>query len=400
MQYHAESFAREGFDVDLLGYQGSKPHRNLYENEKINLHLMKEPPVFMKYFPRLIAYVVKVIYQCMIFGTKLLLLPKFGFLLMQNPPSIPTIFLGWIVCWLRGARLVIDWHNYGYTILGLSLGETHPLVKFSYWYEHFFGRFADFGFCVTKAMQEDLSCNWKIRAETLYDRPAEMFRSIPVIEKHQLLVKLSKTYSVFESSTGKENSTLFTLEDTDGKIKSQEKRPALLISSTSWTDYEKCVEELKKLPDILCVITGKGPQKSFYERQIAELNLKHVKFCLPWLEAEDYPQLLGCADLGVCLHKSSSGLDLPMKVVDMFGCGLPVCAIKFNCISELVHDRENGMIFTDSQELSKQLQELLQGFPNTNGKLDSMRSNLRSFQSVRWHTSWKNIVYPLFNEQT
>ena len=41
------------------------------------------------------------------------------------------------------------------------------------------------------------------------------------------------------------------------------------------------------------VCAGKGPQKQYYRKLIDSLHLEHVEICTPWLEAEDYPMLLG-----------------------------------------------------------------------------------------------------------
>ena len=68
-----------------------------------------------------------------------------------------------------------------------------------------------------------------------------------------------------------------------------------------------------RLPNLLVIVTGKGPQKAMYRAAMHDLDLRHVAFRTLWLEPGDYPVLLGACDVGISLHTSSSGLDLPMK---------------------------------------------------------------------------------------
>jgi beta-1,4-mannosyltransferase len=110
-------------------------------------------------------------------------------------------------------------------------------------------------------------------------------------------------------------------------------------------------EESQSKTKIRTFITGKGPEKEHYIKIIEARRDKWKKISIHtlWLEADDYPILLSLCDLGVCLHYSSSGLDLPMKVVDMFGAGLPVLAIDFPALPELVKHGSNGFIFHSDQ---------------------------------------------------
>jgi beta-1,4-mannosyltransferase len=170
---------------------------------------------------------------------------------------------------------------------------------------------------------------------------------------HDYLPEYDIPYSTPLTTTNAQKSRRSSLYSSIDMPSLRSDRPALVMSSTSWTDdedfgllisalegYELRARDANassdftgySLPKILMVITGKGPLKEYYMNKVGEKQQewRFVKCVSLWLEAEDYPLVLGSADLGVCLHTSSSGLDLPMKVVDMFGCGLPVCAVEFN----------------------------------------------------------------------
>eukprot|EP00563_Minutocellus_polymorphus_P001488 CAMPEP_0181037548 /NCGR_PEP_ID=MMETSP1070-20121207/9461_1 /TAXON_ID=265543 /ORGANISM="Minutocellus polymorphus, Strain NH13" /LENGTH=573 /DNA_ID=CAMNT_0023115273 /DNA_START=33 /DNA_END=1751 /DNA_ORIENTATION=- len=364
--------------------------------------------------------------------------------LVQNPPSIPLLLLAYLFCisrpllLLSRPGLVIDWHNLGYTMFDVS--DWHPIRMVARLYERMMAPLADGHLCVTLAMKSWLRQNFGLancpddRISVLHDRPPEFFRPTKPMEQHRLMRRLESSFRKAATGTGTgtgglmarmgvakdgdANRTIFT-EIVGGKARLRQDRPALVISSTSWTPDEDfsvlldaCVDvdtqvrdgrgndngAASSFPHVVVIVTGKGPQKEMYEERISRLQLEHVSIMTMWLEAADYPLLLGCADLGVSLHTSTSGIDLPMKILDLFGCEVPVCAIGFGCLDELVVDGKNGRVFSTSTELAGLMLELLGSFANissarsdgtTNratGELERLRKGIRGM--TRWRENW------------
>lgn len=395
MQYHALSIASHGGTVNLVGYVDTEVHPDVQQHRFINVVPIKPFPKLLQTNHRLIFLLIaplKVIWQI------LSLYYALGYrtepnkwMLVQNPPSIPTLAVAQFICFFRRTYLVIDWHNFGYSILALRLGTNHAFVKLSERYESFFSRGATAHLAVTDAMARVLKQKWGIEAIRLHDRPPKYFQPLSFEHRFAFLRRLPETAQYAEG------------------IEKQAWR--LIVSSTSWTPdedfsilldalvtYSAAVEKNITLPKILAIITGKGPQKELYVSQIRRLDqensLKNALITTTWLNTEDYAALLGSADLGISLHTSASGVDLPMKVVDMFGTGLPVVGwSKFEAWSELVQEGKNGCGFDSAERLAGLLEDL---FGGDGRKLDQLRQCALKESSRRWDYEWMPKAGKLF----
>ncbi|GJN92554.1 hypothetical protein Rhopal_005584-T1 [Rhodotorula paludigena] len=384
MLYHAQSFARHGYETSILAYRGSTPPRELTESENVQFVYLPThfgwisslvKPLFLALLP------LKVLAGAWALLWALLVLPAApAYLFVQNPPAIPTLAIVKLAALLRGSRVIIDWHNTGYSVLALRLGPTHPVL---------FSRLPELSTLAT---------------------------SFPPA------LPLAPDSTLFSSAS----SGLLPF------------RPALLVSATSWTadeDFSILLSALElyeraahisssgagglkdpqssapqRLPRVVVLITGKGAGKKAFEQEVKqrEKGWEWVRVRTAWLAREDYPKLLGSADIGISLHTSTSGIDLPMKVVDMFGCGLPALALDFPCVGELVKDGQNGRTFKTAEDLADQLITLLRGFPHTGpSELDRLRQGIAQARYGgepgrpwgNWDENWDEVVMPLLEAQ-
>ena len=89
----------------------------------------------------------------------------------------------------------------------------------------------------------------------------------------------------------------------------------------------------------------------------------------------------------------------------MFGCGLPVAALAYPALAELVHDGANGALFRSAPELAAVLLRLLRGFRGRWAgqpeppQLARLRRGAAAEAGRRWAAEWAAAAGPLFHLQ-
>jgi beta-1,4-mannosyltransferase len=401
MQYHARALAAAGVDVDLIGYEGAAlPH--FLTDPRIRIHRLREAGLRHRSKRSKVLYgllaVIDAIRASLRLSAALMRIHRPDLLLVQSPPAMPTLQVAWLVARVRRARLVIDWHNLGYTILALRLGRRHFAVRLARWLETFFARAANAHLCVSRgflrflAERVSLSDTPERPVRVLYDRPASTFTPIERLEREQIRQALFVRMGIRQAST-----------------------LGFIVCPTGWTadeDFDLVIDAAthlenrirdweaantgRRFPDLIVLVTGDGNRRAEFERRFAGLPARRVQLRTRWLEPEDYPRIVGSADLGLCLHRSSSGVDIPMKVVDLFGAGVPVFALDYGaCLAERVRHGVNGRLFTNGRQLADLLFDLFETFPAESSELDRLRNGARRSAHPTWEEGWAIEAKPV-----
>jgi beta-1,4-mannosyltransferase len=388
MQYHALALAACGVDVDLVGYEGTGLGQRLTGNTRVTVHRIAPSALRAKHDLG-IGYAFLATLDALRVSWRLWRvlrrLKGAGLVLVQNPPAFPTLAVTWFSLRARGVRFVIDWHNLGYTLLRRRVGGWHPAVRLARWLERRDAARVEGNLCVSKGLAGFLGTRFGVRgARVLYDRPAAAFAPLDRGERERFRQAFFGRLGIVGSAAG------------------------FIICPSSWTedeDFDVVIDAVhyleerirgweaggshRRFPHLIILVTGDGARRVEFERRFAGLQARRIQLRARWLEPEEYPRVVGSADLGLCLHRSSSGLDIPMKVADLFGAGVPVCALDYGaCLAERVRHGDNGLLFSTARQLADVLFDLFEAYPADQATLERLRAGARKSARPTWEEGW------------
>jgi beta-1,4-mannosyltransferase len=400
MLNHALELLAAGAEVHLIGFRTVALPSDLASDDGLIVHSIADlgarrqreqtKPAFI------LAAAVRSLWLAVRLGWLLVgTLPRPDAILVQNPPAVPALAIALLAARLRRTRLVVDWHNFSAAMLGLRLGTGHPLIGLLGRAEHWLARRAHAQFCVSLAMQSRLHSAGDLGAvAVLPDRPRRRLPLASEPERRAILRRVSEALGV---DCGAADPQL----------------PAILVSPTSWSRDEDMTMLLEALlafrpveaaigtPSLplVCLATGLGPARDAFEARVRGLDLPGLRIGTGWLPDDLYWDLLRAADLGLSMHRSASGVDLPMKIVDMMAADLPALAYGYgDCLHELIPLERSAGTFTSASELTARLRALLDDDPERK-RLAALRKAQAALALPTWSEEWRRVALPVFADR-
>lgn len=317
-------------------------------------------------------------------------------IIVNSPPILPTLPMLLVLRWFYFpfACVTLDVHNLAFTLMRLT--SSPFAVHVAALAEATAIQFAHNHWTVSAALAGYLRAHFRVRAVVVYDRPRRAFLSARDASPLLLARLLRDHAKLVAAPSHRVRRALASLEEGEESLSDI----PLVVSSSSWTPDEDFSVLLQALPlldamarPLMLVLTGKGPLRERFEADVLRLQLSHVAVAFAWLPMDDYPRLLAAASIGICLHASSSGLDLPMKAVDFLAAGTPVLALRYPCIHELVISDETGFLFDDAATLVALLRRFL---VEDTAALSRLRSSVRHHvnQAADWTSCWQKHALP------
>ncbi len=299
-------------------------------------------------------------------------------MLVQTPPAVPLLLCVRLAAWLRRSRAIADWHNLGYSVVALRAGHGR-LTRIARACERLSGRLFDAHLCVSKAMRRRLASEFGIPdSVVLYDRPRRIASPLPRSERVALAARVLSAAGIhYGQEMGLIVCPTSWTADED---------PSLLLDALAGWD---AAADALRHPRLLVLITGLGPLRNAFEQRLAAMSFDRAEVHTAFFDPEAYRNLLRAADLGLCFHRSSSGIDLPMKMIDFLGAGAPACAFDYGeCLREQVVPGGSALLFASGGELAAQLIRLFDGFPADRAPLERLRFANAPVQTGNWFETW------------
>jgi beta-1,4-mannosyltransferase len=374
MQRHARAWANVA-DVDLIGLHGSALEPGVEGTPRLSIHRLKDGSGAGRSRKSVSRFVFASAFRALGHAVSafrsLMRLPKPDVILVGNPPAVPALGVCWLVARLRGARLVIDWQDLSHRRAAAQLGESHRLVRSIARSERRWARRAHAHVAASQALADWLRREYRVPAAVVYDRP---MRSTPA-------------RSIAPAPIGDAGVPLAVCPTTWGADEDFD----LLLEALERTD-----RTLSKGPQtgrLSVLLTGRGEFRGAFETRLARRQFTHVSVRVAEVDSH---AAIERADVGLCLHQSASGLDLPIVLSDLRAAGVPVCAYDYApVLTEVLTNGREGVRFGEPGELMTLLVSVATRDTSTESPLARSRAWLAANPAETWEEHWHRAMGPV-----